>query len=726
MKTSPSADPAQAATVGDAKREPGKGVRLASLRAELRLARARADASAARVCPSVLAPVPASALDELRHDIAQLRAVFEGMVRRELARARQSARSVRSFLREGRPGRKAKTEDGFELEWSSAAAPGWGDPVVSAVIWEDAREPLAARELARAAGRQSLEELEIVLVAPDGLTASRLDRAGGVLETWDLQEPVALARTVLGKYVCLLEPSFAALPPTFLEMNALALEGHNLDFTVNGFGPESLLEGALLEGRLPDTAAGATSRPLLVFRAECLGEEGTFSPDRLEGYGRPLGRVVGRGLRHELAPGVPFESPAEWRRRLDLGDRLRSNGHEFVLAATAGAPVHATLRDFSEGARLPPTARAGRPRVLVSFPFLALGGAEKLTYDVLDRLRERFEFVILTAESPDASVGSTVAAFRRLTPLVYLAPDFLHPRLTTALAAYLVRKLGIEILFVPNGSNWFYDALPGLKARFPELRVVNQVFDHNFGWINRYTPELASRMDAHLAPNRPIADAYARFGVPAERIRLIHHGIDLAAFDPASCDASRRAALKRAFGLETGPRVVSFIARLHPQKRPTDFLRLAERFSGDPDYTFLMVGDGPAASEVTRMAGQLKLANLRRLPFHEPVQEVIAVTDLLVIPSEYEGLPLVLLNCLAMGVPAVSTDVGAIREVLTPEIGSLVDRVGDIRALEEGVRRLAGRLGPDLSARARERVAVGFDIAAVAESYARALAGGPA
>jgi glycosyltransferase involved in cell wall biosynthesis len=91
------------------------------------------------------------------------------------------------------------------------------------------------------------------------------------------------------------------------------------------------------------------------------------------------------------------------------------------------------------------------------------------------------------------------------------------------------------------------------------------------------------------------------------------------------------------------------------------------------------------------------------------------------MPSEYEGLPLVLLDCLAMGVPAVCTDVGCIREVMADSVGVVVPKVGDVRGLEAGVRRVAGMIGPDLRARARQVVADGFDIVKVAEQYGGAL-----
>ena len=81
-------------------------------------------------------------------------------------------------------------------------------------------------------------------------------RDGTSLKTWDLSGSGAIARTVLGKYVCPLEPSSAAVPETFLKMNALALAWHDPDFAVNGFGPEPHLAGALLERRLPSKAPG--------------------------------------------------------------------------------------------------------------------------------------------------------------------------------------------------------------------------------------------------------------------------------------------------------------------------------------------------------------------------------------------------------------------------------------------------------------------------------------
>lgn len=96
------------------------------------------------------------------------------------------------------------------------------------------------------------------------------------------------------------------------------------------------------------------------------------------------------------------------------------------------------------------------------------------------------------------------------------------------------------------------------------------------------------------------------------------------------------------------------------------------------------------------------------------------VADVVVIPSEYEGLPLVLLEAQALGKPVVATDVGAVREVLECTGGGVVvARVGDLDALERGVRAMLAR--PPDAAQLRERLRERFDIVQVAARYADVL-----
>ena len=89
-----------------------------------------------------------------------------------------------------------------------------------------------------------------------------------------------------------------------------------------------------------------------------------------------------------------------------------------------------------------------------------------------------------------------------------------------------------------------------------------------------------------------------------------------------------------------------------------DFVELARQLRGDASLQFLMVGDGPLRDEVEAAIAASGLTNLVLHRFHHPSRELFAVADAVVLPSAYEGMPLVVLEAQAMGVHVVTTDVG--------------------------------------------------------------------
>ena len=82
-----------------------------------------------------------------------------------------------------------------------------------------------------------------------------------------------------------------------------------------------------------------------------------------------------------------------------------------------------------------------------------------------------------------------------------------------------------------------------------------------------------------------------------------------------------------------------------------DFVELARRFVNDPAMFFLMVGDGPLADQVDAQISKIGLKNIQRHPFYRPISDILAVTDVLVLPSDFEGMPMVIIEAQAMGKP---------------------------------------------------------------------------
>jgi glycosyltransferase involved in cell wall biosynthesis len=161
---------------------------------------------------------------------------------------------------------------------------------------------------------------------------------------------------------------------------------------------------------------------------------------------------------------------------------------------------------------------------------------------------------------------------------------------------------------------------------------------------------------------------------------------------------------------------------LNPQKRPVDFVELARRFSGDPSIEFLMIGDGPLSQAVDDQISRIGLKNIHRHPFYRPISDILAITDVLVLPSEYEGMPLIVSETLAMGKPVVVTDVGNNRQVIELSGGGvLVPQIGDITGLQNGLRQMLS--APPDGQKIRQAIQQNFGIDVIAAKYREVLLG---
>jgi glycosyltransferase involved in cell wall biosynthesis len=146
----------------------------------------------------------------------------------------------------------------------------------------------------------------------------------------------------------------------------------------------------------------------------------------------------------------------------------------------------------------------------------------------------------------------------------------------------------------------------------------------------------------------------SRFQIPDSRITVIHNGVDLSYFRPAA-EPQR-----------SGKPVVLCIARLVPEK---DHETLIAAFSlvaaRHPEAELWLVGDGPKHKAIRRLANRLlPPRRLRLLPGRLDLSPLLHQSSLLVLSSIQEGLPNVVLEAMAAGLPVVATDVGGLSEVV--------------------------------------------------------------
>jgi N-acetyl-alpha-D-glucosaminyl L-malate synthase BshA len=130
--------------------------------------------------------------------------------------------------------------------------------------------------------------------------------------------------------------------------------------------------------------------------------------------------------------------------------------------------------------------------------------------------------------------------------------------------------------------------------------------------------------------------------------------------------------------------VLTHISNFRPLKRVFDLVDIMEKLVKKHKVKLLMVGDGPDRSRMEQICRQKKLCKyITFLGKQENVENVLACTDIFVLPSEEESFGLALLEAMACGVPCVSTNAGGLKEVnIHGETGFMVD-IGDIDGFVE-------------------------------------------
>jgi len=436
----------------------------------------------------------------------------------------------------------------------------------------------------------------------------------------------------------------------------------------------------------------------------------------------PTGPILGKVV-PALGPPSPSatRSLAESFRRLGVASARGVDRYAVDAPAGGGAIPH-TIAPI--GATLGAAARPdGRTTVLLLLPYVAVGGVEKLTLDMMRSLGDGYRWVVVSLVPHDPLLGNRLEEFRAITPWVYLLGEALPPQLYFSAISRLLESHRVDVLFSVNGTTWFFEALGTLRQSFPRLRIASQLYDHEVGWIEHYHGDVGKQIDVTVAINKRIARTLVeKHRIPADRVVVNFGGIDLSVFEPGRIPPERREALRRELGVPGEAILVTLAARMHAQKRPLDFVALARRFRDRPEYFFLLAGGGPLEASVDARIAEAP-ENVKRVPFVEGMAELWAASDVGCLVSEYEGLPLVVLEALAMGKPFLSTDVGGVREILEEgPCGVVVRKPGDLDGLERGLLELGpAEARKRMGREGRRIVERDFTIEAAGRIYAEVL-----
>lgn len=177
--------------------------------------------------------------------------------------------------------------------------------------------------------------------------------------------------------------------------------------------------------------------------------------------------------------------------------------------------------------------------------------------------------------------------------------------------------------------------------------------------------------------------------LPAEKLTVIPNGVDVERFRNAA------AADPAALGLEADRRFLISVGRLDRQKG-FDWLfpQLPRIFAARPEYDLLIVGEGPERARLQAQATALEIQNrVHLLGWRTNVPQLLKLADLLLLPSRWEGMPNVLLEAMAAGLPVVTTEVEGAAEILGPLTAEQMVPLNDAAAFSERVLAFASSAG---------------------------------
>lgn len=354
---------------------------------------------------------------------------------------------------------------------------------------------------------------------------------------------------------------------------------------------------------------------------------------------------------------------------------------------------------------------------------LAVGSGSEPT--MLDRIQPHIVVLEISELVREISPRNDAAAFAKLRRHMRERHyDIAHTHSAKAgiLGRFAARAAGVPVIIHTLHGSTFH-------------RGLNPVL-HRFYWLLEKVA--AGFTDRIISVGEDLRDRYLRAGISsAERYEVIRSGMDLSQFRAAAAmNAAKRAEVRWSLGVPPEAPLVGKVARLEERKGYRYFIEMAERvLQRVPGAHFVGIGAGEQLdllnAEATRrgLADQVHFAG-----FRQDIAEVLACLDIVVLTSMWEGLPRVLVQAAACGIPAVTFEVEGAREVVKDGVNGYVVPSKDAAQM---AARVISLLADPARARAMGRAGSGLvhqdwtvesmvrDITAVYNALARSNSSAP-
>lgn len=360
---------------------------------------------------------------------------------------------------------------------------------------------------------------------------------------------------------------------------------------------------------------------------------------------------------------------------------------------------------------LPKRKEKKKKRVLIILPWLQVGGVERVFLNITKNLHGEFDFIIVTTlsllEHPweEAFLPYTKAVYH-IGSFVNNDDDKLHFLLE------IINSWSIDVVHLSN-SQFGYKILPFIKAEFSSVKVIDTLHMEEpwAAWdYFRLSRKYKENIDIRVTLTPSQKERLYQLGEDKTKINIIPNGIDI-------FNAKNKLSLTN----ERHRFTISFIGRLVAQKQPILFLELARECKRkNLPYIFRIFGEGELSPTVNKYISRWKLDNVKINGFAHDIYSALQETSVLCIPSLREGLPMIGLEAMSVGVPIVATKVPGWEDLIKDGVTGLLSEANAVSLMEKcNLLYKDPNLYTQIAQQAKQNVSNDYTVMGMAQAYAR-------
>ncbi len=401
----------------------------------------------------------------------------------------------------------------------------------------------------------------------------------------------------------------------------------------------------------------------------------------------------------EMANELVTFAPLDTRHALPLGYRVVAN--RSMRQAPSAASDYQRYGPDSD----PQPNR--RTPILYLAPWVDLGGSDKGTIDWFKHIdRSRWAPSIITTQP---SSNRWLPELEPYAEEIWPLPDLMRGAEFPSFILGFIESREVEVVHIMN-SRLGFDLLPDMRClpKPPVVIIQHHAEEHDrSGYVRYVASRYGNLVDAFSVTSQQLADAMTDYDVPRSRMHVIPTGVDgINEFNPDRIEPLDLPSVP-------GSRIL-WPGRLVAQKDPMLTLEvvklLAER---EVTFSLHIVGDGDMKPEVESYAQQQGINHL--IHWHPPSHEMprwYRSSDLLLMTSVFEGVPYVIYEALAMGLPVVAPGLPGNVELMGTSGGALIHPRDDASAYADAIQTLLGddQLRGQIGAAARQRMLTDFSL----------------